>query len=59
MMGSFTLSASAGYTIIRPDDNDTIAEIIRQADESMYEEKQVMHRQIEEARRRRLEEKAE
>ena len=44
---SFTLSASAGFAIIKPDDGASIADIINRADESMYEEKERAHREIE------------
>ncbi|MCR5769269.1 MAG: GGDEF domain-containing protein [Lachnospiraceae bacterium] len=54
---NFTLSASAGYTFIKPDDDASIADFIKRADESMYEEKQKMHREIEEARKIRMQEK--
>ena len=37
---AFELSASAGCCIIKPDDNGTIEDYIRIADESMYEEKE-------------------
>ena len=47
---SFTLTASVGYTIIKPDEEATIAEFVNRADESMYEEKQRAHREIEEER---------
>ena len=48
---SFTLSASAGLTIIRAGDTSPIEDIIRRADESMYDDKEKAHREIE-ARRR-------
>ena len=48
----FMLSVSVGYTIIRPGDNGTIADYIKTADDSMYEEKQKAHEQIEEYRRK-------
>ncbi len=48
---SFMLSASAGYSIIRPDDDRMVVDFIREADESMYEEKEHAHREIEEHRR--------
>ncbi|MBO4414581.1 MAG: GGDEF domain-containing protein [Lachnospiraceae bacterium] len=48
----FMLSVSVGYTIIRPDDRGTIADYINTADESMYEEKQKAHKQIEEYRKK-------
>lgn len=40
---AFDLSASAGYCLIRPDDEGNIEDYIRIADESMYEEKQKAH----------------
>ena len=48
----FMLSVSVGHTIIRPDDRGTIADYINTADESMYEEKQKAHKQIEEYRKK-------
>ncbi|MCR5323442.1 MAG: GGDEF domain-containing protein [Lachnospiraceae bacterium] len=48
----FMLSVSVGYTVIRPDDTGTIADYISTADESMYEEKQRAHKQIEEYRKK-------
>ena len=47
---SFTLTASIGYTIIKPDDGSSIAEFINRADESMYREKQRAHEEIRKAR---------
>ncbi len=55
---NFTLSASMGYTLIKPDDDASIDDFIKRADESMYEEKQMRHRKIEEARKKRLQEQA-
>ena len=51
----FILSASAGFTIVKPDDNGTVEDFINRADESMYEDKERAHREIEEHRRKRLE----
>lgn len=43
---SFALSSSIGYTIIRPDTNGEIEDFIQKADDSMYEEKQLAHKLI-------------
>lgn len=40
---SLPLSVSVGYHLISPDDDGTIDDYIRKADESMYEEKQKAH----------------
>ncbi|MCR5330698.1 MAG: GGDEF domain-containing protein, partial [Lachnospiraceae bacterium] len=49
---NFTLTASIGYTVIKPDDEADIADFISRADDSMYEEKQRAHKEIEEARKK-------
>ena len=48
----FMLSVSVGYTVIHPQDKGTIADYIKTADDSMYDEKQKAHKQIEEYRRK-------
>lgn len=40
---SFALHASMGYTVIEPDDEGKIEDYIKQADDSMYQEKQHVH----------------
>ena len=42
----FNLSASVGYCVINPDDNSDIDTYIRIADESMYKEKELAHREM-------------
>lgn len=44
---SFRLSASVGFTVIHPEDEGTIDDFIRYADESMYAEKEKAHKRIE------------
>lgn len=44
---SFDLSASVGCAVINPDDEGSISDYIREADESMYEEKKKAHERIE------------
>lgn len=41
---SFMLHASVGYAIIEPDDEGQVEDYIRRADESMYQEKEKMHK---------------
>ena len=41
---SFKLHASIGYTIISPDEEGTIEDYIKRADESMYAEKERIHK---------------
>lgn len=43
---SFKLSASVGSCLIDPDKEGTIEDFIRQADESMYEEKERAHKEL-------------
>lgn len=43
---AFPLSVSVGYCIINPDDEGTIEDYIKIADESMYEEKEKTHQEI-------------
>ncbi len=40
----FPLTASVGYTVIRPDDTGRVEDFIAQADQSMYEQKKIAHR---------------
>ena len=42
----FRLTASAGYCMIDPDSEGTIEDYIRGADASMYEQKEIAHREI-------------
>ena len=43
---SFVLSVSVGYCVIKPDDNREIADYVKTADDSMYEQKQIAHRKL-------------
>ena len=43
---SFTLHASIGYTVIEPYDEGTIEDYIKRADDSMYQEKERVHKLI-------------
>ena len=43
---SFRLSASVGYTVIMPTEHGNIEQYINRADESMYEQKERAHREI-------------
>ncbi|MBR5419528.1 MAG: GGDEF domain-containing protein [Lachnospiraceae bacterium] len=49
----FTLSASLGAHLILPEDEGSVEDFIRMADESMYEEKEKAHRLLREERKRR------
>ena len=40
----FPLTASVGYTVIRPEDKGRVEDFIAQADQSMYEQKEIAHR---------------
>lgn len=42
---AFKLTVSVGYTVIRPEDDRTVADFIRIADGDMYEEKKKAHRE--------------
>ena len=43
---AFPLSVSVGCCIINPDDNGTIDDYIKIADDSMYEEKERAHKEL-------------